>query len=39
MKRTAEKGPEVKYIGGDLDNATIELEGQVYDNVGFEFEV
>lgn len=35
-RRASEKGPDVKYISGDLDNATIELEGKVYNNVSFE---
>ena len=37
-RRATEKGPDVKYISGDLDNATIELEGKVYKNVQFEEE-
>jgi len=37
-RRASDKGPDVKYIGGDLDNATIELEGKVYNNVSFEYE-
>ena len=38
MKRTAEKGPDVQYISGNLDNATIGLEGKVHKNVEFDEE-